>query len=225
MSLGGKCWNCGADIVESFGAMDILSGRFCLKCYREHSKNYKEQLAEYLKLKTMVMFERAMRIMERAGTDMTKYKKYAKAVERHSADSPEQYKSSDEMVAAVVMLETGIDFEMNYKIGQFIADMYIPEWELIVEIDGAVHEGKELKDSNRDVKIRQMLGEEWEIIRIPTKYIEQNPPRIPDAIKAMAEQKRKLRKQNGGFLPETYSKREAARYKDAMVYRERRVPK
>ena len=77
-----------------------------------------------------------------------------------------------------------------------------------------------LKDSNRDVEIRRELGEEWEIIRIPTKHIEQNPVKLPEAIQALAKQKRDIRKKNGGFLPQSYSKREAARYKKAMVYDE-----
>ena len=211
--------------MKSFGVMDIMSGRFCLEHYREHNKDYKGVLDDYLKLKNKVMFERAMRIMERAGVSMTRYERFAKAVERHSAENPDQYKSADEIVAAVIMLETGTDFEMNYKIGSYIADMYIPDLMLIVEIDGELHEGKELKDSNRDIKLRQMLGDEWEVIRIPTKHIEENPTRIPDAIKALAKQKRTLRKRNGGFLPNSYSKREMARYKDAMVYETVKVHK
>ena len=224
MSMDAKCWECGADIVKSFGVMDIQSGRYCLDCCRSHTKQYKETVAEYLRLKNKVMFERAMRTMERAYVDMTKYKRYAKAVEKHSAEFPDLYKSSDEIVAAVIMLETGIDFEMNFKVGQFIADMYIKEWKLIVEIDGELHEGQELKDSNRDMKIRQLLGAEWEIIRIPTKYIEQDPVNIPEAVQALAKQKRKLRKENGGFLPNSYSKREAAHYQKAMIYQTKRVP-
>lgn len=220
-----KCWNCGADIAKSFKNMDVMSSRFCLDCWREHTKQYRETVNQYLKLKTTVMFERAMRIMERARMDMTRYMRFAKAVQKHSAENPEQYKSSHEMIAAVVMLETGADFEMNYKIGEYIADMYIPRKAVIVEIDGELHKGKELKDSKRDIRLRQMLGEEWEVVRIPTKHIEENPERIPEAIDVLAKQKRELRRKNAGFLPNSYSKREAARYKDAMVYEEKRVPR
>ena len=83
-----------------------------------------------------------------------------------------------------------------------------------------MHKGHELKDSNRDVRIRQLLGQEWEVIRIPTKYVEEAPEKLPEAIKALADQKRTIRKKNGGFLPHNYSKRESARYKNAMVYDE-----
>lgn len=224
MPWDGKCWNCGKSIVESFGISDVMSMRFCHDCWRKHTAEHKKTVEEYLKLKNVIMFERAMRIMEKGGADMEKYMRYAKAVQRHSADNPDKYKSAHEIVAAVVMLETGADFEMNYKVGDYIADMYIPRMALVVEIDGQLHEGKELKDSNRDIKMRQLLGDEWEIIRIPTKHIEENPSRIPDAITALAKQKRDLRRKNGGFLPNSYSKREAARYKAAMVYQTVKVP-
>ena len=215
-----KCWVCGADIIKSYPATDIMSWRFCHDHWLEHTKEYKELLDEYIKLKHHVMFERAMRFMERAGVDMTEYKRTAIAVRRHSEDNPELYKSSHEMITAVILLKADIDFEINYKIGKYCVDFFIPDWDLVVEIDGQLHEHSLLKDSNRDVEIRRELGEEWEIIRIPTKHVEQNPVKLPEAIQALAKQKRDIRKKNGGFLPQSYSKREAARYKKAMVYDE-----
>ena len=213
-----KCWICGKDIVESFGAMDIMSGRFCKEHWREHQKQYKQTVTEYLKLKTQIMFERAVRLLENTGINMTDIKQEAQAVQKHSVDSPESYKSSQEMVTAVIMLKAGYDFELNYKIGKYIVDMYLPDLKLIVEVDGERHDNRQLQDSKRDTELRRILGDEWEVIRIPTQYIEQNPLKIPDAVIALAKQKRDLRKKNGGFLPNSYSKREQAKYAKAMVY-------
>lgn len=213
-----KCWICGKDIVESFGAMDIMSGRFCKEHWREHQKQYKQTVTEYLKLKTQIMFERAVRLLENTGINMTDIKREAQAVQKHSVDSPESYKSSQEMVTAVIMLKAGYDFELNYKIGKYIVDMYLPDLKLIVEVDGERHDNRQLQDSKRDTELRRILGDEWEVIRIPTQYIEQNPLKIPDAVIALAKQKRDLRKKNGGFLPNSYSKREQAKYAKAMVY-------
>jgi very-short-patch-repair endonuclease len=213
-----KCWICGKDIVESFGAMDIMSGRFCKEHWREHQKQYKQTVTEYLKLKTQIMFERAIRLLENTGINMTDIKREAQAVQKHSVDSPESYKSSQEMVTAVIMLKAGYDFELNYKIGKYIVDMYLPDLKLIVEVDGERHDNRQLQDSKRDTELRRLLGDEWEVIRIPTQYIEQNPSKIPDAVIALAKQKRDLRKKNGGFLPNSYSKREQAKYAKAMVY-------
>lgn len=219
MSLNEYCWKCGGKIDPNEYKDGMYWGRFCYKCFCEHDAEHKEAVNEYLRLRNRIMFDRAMRFMERSPIQsMTRFKKYAIAVQRHSADNPELYKSAHEMVAAVILLEAGIDFEVNFKVGNYIVDFYIPDWCLIVEIDGERHNNSQLRDSNRDTKLRQMLGNEWEVIRIPTKYVEQDPEKIPDAIKALAKQKRDIRKKNGGFLPQNYSKRETAKYKKAMLY-------
>ena len=218
MSLNEKCWICGADVLSSYGSSDVMSGRFCHDHWLEHQRKYKQTVSEYLKLKTQVMFERAMRQMDNAGVFMTNIQREAQAVQKHATDCPEAYKSSDEMIAAVIMLSAGFDFELNYKIGKYIVDMYLPDLKLILEVDGERHDNRKLQDSKRDTELRRVLGDEWEVIRIPTQYIEQNPLKIPDAVIALAKQKRDLRKKNGGFLPNSYSKREQAKYAKAMVY-------
>jgi len=211
------CWKCGKEIKRQ-PFCEQYEGRFCEDCYEEHMANYKAVLYEYIAYKTKVMFERAMRFMEKAGCNMTEYKKFACAVQKHATENPADYKSSHEMVAAVVMLKAGFEVLMNYPVGKYVIDLYLPEKHICLEIDGERHNGKELSDSNRDIAIRQLLGEQWEVVRIPTKYIEENPDRIPEAVDAIYNTKKKLRKQNGGFLPNSYSKREQARYAKAMVY-------
>ena len=215
-----KCWICGRDILPTYGSSDVMSGRFCKEHWLEHQRKYRETVSEYLKLKTEVMFERAVRKMDNCGVSMTKVQREAQAVQKHAADCPEAYKSSDEMITAIIMLNAGYDFELNYAVGKYVADMYIPDLKLIVEVDGERHKNTQLRDSKRDAELRRMLGDEWEVIRIPTQYIEQNPARIPEAVVAMAKQKRDLRKKNGGFLPNSYSRREQAKYAKAMVYDE-----
>lgn len=212
------CWQCGKQIKPLFG--DQYKGRYCDDCYEEHASQYKAVLTEYLAYKTRVMVERAFRIMEKAGCNMTDYRKYAEAVQRHAQNNPEEYKSAHEIIAAIVLLKSGLMLSMNYRVGNYIVDVYLPEKKVCLEIDGDWHKGSELKDSNRDTVIRQTLGEEWEVVRIPTKHVEENPDRIPDAIDAIYAMKKKLRKQNGGFLPNSYSKREQAKYKKAMVFTE-----
>lgn len=232
MSVDGKCWICGADIVKSYPATDIMSGRFCHEHWLQHTREYKKTVSAYLKLKTQVMFERAMRIMEKCLVNMTEYKKEAEAVKKHSEECPECYKSSHEMVAAVVLLHAGcnwLNMMLNHKVGRFIVDIYLPDLDIIVEIDGDRHEHRLLYDSKRDSEIRNKLnrekpGAEWEIIRIPIQFIEQNPERLPEAIRNLADHKRSIRKKNGGFLPQNYSKREAALYENAMIFDEIHVP-
>lgn len=210
------CWKCGKRIKPVLD--EQYKGRFCEDCYEEHAADYKAVKTEYIAYKTKIMFERAMRYMEKAGCNMTEYKKYACAVQKYADANPEAYKSSHEMIASIVLLKANMAMSMNYPIGKYIVDIYLPEKNICLEIDGERHNGKEFEDSNRDIAIRQALGEQWEVVRIPTKHIEENPDRLPDAIDAIYAMKKKLRKKNGGFLPNSYSKREQARYKQAMVY-------
>jgi very-short-patch-repair endonuclease len=151
------------------------------------------------------MFERAMRLMEKSGCEMTKYKRYALAVERHSRENPEQYRSSDEMIAATVLLEAGYDFQMNKRVGKYSIDIFIPSVYVCLEIDGDRHKYSKKADGQRDMEIRHLLGSKWEIVRIPTKYIEQAPWKIADAIKEVYALKKDTRSRNNGLLPETYS--------------------
>ena len=204
------CWKCGNPISP-----DEFQGqtrRYCEKCYDEYTEEYKPVISQYVVIKTRVMFERAMRIMERAKADMTKYKRYANAIMKHSRDNPELYRSADEMIAAVVMLAEGYDFEMNHSVGRFRVDMYIPELHVCLEVDGQQHKHNAAQDGKRDVEIRSKLGKEWEVVRIPVKYIEEQPEKLPEAIIAMYNNIRAIRAKNNGILPETYSRREKRYY-------------
>lgn len=204
------CWKCGRSIpVDQFEGQ---TRRFCEKCYQEYSEELKPITTQYAILKNRIMFERAMRLMEKACTDMTRYKKYATAVMKHSRDNPELYRSADEMVAAVILLEDGHDIRMNYSVGSYLVDVLIPDMYVCLEIDGDRHRYSHAADGKRDVAIRSILGKKWEVIRVPTKYLESNPSKLPEAIKALYENIKTLREKNNGLLPEIYSKREREYY-------------
>lgn len=205
-----RCWKCGNPIPKD--ELDGQTRRYCESCYSDYSEEYKPIVTQYSILKNRVMFERAMRLMEKAEADMTKYKKFANAIMKHSRDNPEQYLSADEMIAAVVLLESGHDIRMNFSVCGYRVDILITDMKIALEIDGERHKYKKAEDGKRDVEIRNFLGKVWEVIRIPTKYIETNPEKLPDAIKAMYDLKKETREKNGGFLPETYSKREKMYY-------------
>lgn len=199
------CWKCGKPIPH-----DEFNGqtrRYCESCYDEYTEEYKPIVVQYSILRNRVMFERAMRIMERARVDMTRYKKYALAVMKHSRDNPEKYRSSDEMISAIVLLESGHDIQMNASIGHYVVDILIPDMKVALEIDGDRHKTKKGADGKRDIEIRNKLGAEWEIIRIPTKYIEDQPEKLPEAVRTMYDSMKEIRSKNNGLLPESFSRR------------------
>lgn len=216
------CWMCGKIIPQD---QFLCTGRrFCEKCETEHVEKYKCIVNEYATLKNRVMFERAMRLMEKAGCEMSKYKRFARAVERHSAENPELYRSSDEMIAAVVLLEAGYDFEMNKTVGKYVVDIFIPGMCVCLEIDGERHRYSKKQDGQRDLEIRQRLGSKWEVVRIPTKYIEKEPGKVAEAVKSVYDLKKRTRAENSGILPETYSSTVKAYYDGLGLGKTVRVP-
>lgn len=217
-----KCWKCGKGAKFAHEPQKRV---YCEDCEAEVRDEYKKLVSEYVQLKVRVMHERALRIMEDAKCYMHEYAEIAPQILDDALANPEKYRSADEMIAAMVLVSNGYRVKMQYKVGKYYVDFFVPEMNVCLEIDGDRHEFKTDFDSKRDIEIRRELGEAWEVIRIPTKYLEQNPEKLPDAIEASYNQKKKYRKENGGFLPNSYSKRQAAYYKDAMVYREVRVPK
>ena len=216
------CWECGEIIPKEqfYGC----GRRFCEKCETEHMEKHKGIVNEYAMLKNRVTFERAMRLMEKAGCQMTKYKRYARAVEAHSRENPEQYRSADEMIAAVVLLEAGFDFEMNKHVGKYVVDIFIPSVYVCLEIDGDRHRYSKKEDGQRDLEIRRKLGGKWEIVRIQTKYIEKEPWKIVEAIRAVYSLKKETRERNNGILPESYSMSVKAFYNSLGVGKRIRVP-
>ena len=217
-----RCWVCG-DTIPAYQFYGC-GRRFCENCETQHIERYKGVVNEYAIIKNRVMFERAMRLMEKAGCQMTKYKRFARAVEAHSRENPEQYRSADEMIAAVVLLEAGYDFEMNKAVGKYHIDIFIPALYVCLEIDGDRHKYSKREDGQRDLEIRHKLGGKWEIIRIPTKYIEQAPGKIVDAVQAVYTLKKDTRERNNGILPESYSMTVKEFYNGLNVGKRIRVP-
>lgn len=216
------CWRCG---IEHDMVIEPQERVFCEACMEEHRKEYKAVVEKYTKLKTRVMYETALRIMEKAGVYMHDYIEAAYVVWDKIKKGEASYYSSHEIITAIVLEGLLYEYFPNYPIDRYIVDFYVPELKVCVEVDGDRHKGRELYDSKRDIKIRSILGSEWEIVRIPTKYIEQNPPRIVDAIIAIRDKKKELRAKNHGILPDHYSRREREHYRNILGYRTKRVRK
>lgn len=205
-----QCWRCGKPVKLHHEPQERV---FCEECRTKEIQDHKKLISEYALLKTKVMFDNALRIMEKSQrVYMYEYKDAADEVLEAMQLHTDAFYSADEVVTAIILAEYGIEFIPNYSVGSYRVDFYLPKEKLCVEIDGHLHRFNAEFDSKRDIDIRHILGAEWEIIRIPTKYVEKDPTKIPEAIEEMAKQKRKIRAENGGFIPETFSARERKYY-------------
>jgi very-short-patch-repair endonuclease len=186
---------------------------YCAECEQLVKKEKEDLMAEYLRLKTIVMVERAITIMDRQAVDMYEYKEAIDVVRNHAIEHPEKYMSSHEVIAAIVLIYNEIETKVQYKIKNHTVDFCLPTLKVVLEVDGFMHDHAQARDGKRDIDIRATLGPEWEVVRIPTQYIEQNASLLVEAIKTIKQEKRKVRRENNGIIPEWYSKREKAHYK------------
>lgn len=215
------CWCCDKEAVifppvyfMAYGGMyrDEKQQRgYCEECAKLVAKQHLEDKEEYLRLKKKLMFERAVRMLEHQNLDIYEYKDAIKAVEEYSSEHIEKFDSSHEMVAAIILVDNELGTVIGKSIGNYRVDFFIPELHAVLEIDGETHRSKLYYDNERDIELRKILGSNWEIVRIKTEYIEQNAELLIEAIKAIITEKKKLRSQNNGLLPDWYSKREFAK--------------
>ena len=205
-----RCWRCGKPVYSEYEPRKRV---YCSDCEAAQKEEHAKLIEEYSRLKIQVMYENALRIMEKSGQCyMHEYLDSAKRVLSKALDNTENFMSAHEMVVAIILDNYGFQYDVNFKILSYRVDFYIPEFRACLEVDGAQHSHKLEYDSRRDIELRNVLGAEWEVVRIKTKYIEENPEKIVDAIEALSNEKRRLRRKNNGIMPYGFSKRENALY-------------
>lgn len=214
------CWECKKEIKEnarqenkyyrggSFISLPKKKGRwYCQECWNQHNQLLDAERKEYGRLKKRLMFERAISAIE-DNLDIYEYQEAIADMAEYVEEHPDKFDSSQEMIAAMMLAANGIHVKMQYKVNRYRVDLFIPELCIALEVDGDRHNGAkaEIRDSKRDTEIRKVLGEEWEIIRVPTELIEQNPERLLEAIIKAKQERQRLRAKNNGELPYNYSR-------------------
>lgn len=201
-----KCWICGkpGEINRNLGSLNEIFHNFdyfednvqrcyCNSCYQIVSNQLKEDQKEYIRLKKKLMFERAVRTLERQRLHIYDYEEAIKAVQEYSSEHPEKFDSSHEMIAAIILIDNEIPCKIHYPIGKYHCDFCLPSLKVILEIDGERHKNKRLFDSLRDNDIRNALGPGWEIIRIGTEHLETKADMLVEAINTILSKRRSSR--------------------------------
>ena len=183
-----KCWGCGKEIVAERHKRCLCDQcKANLKAEKDKNRN------QMIYLKKFFMFDRAMELLEKQNYDFYKNKEVIEAVEDKFWDDPDKFDSADEILTAIILVEHRIYAKIQYKIDRYQVDFLLPDYHVILEIDGDRHRYNVGRDSVRDEAIKYMLGADWEIIRIPTKCIESDASKLILAIEKILEVR-----ENGG---------------------------
>lgn len=204
------CWNCGSMVSVP---RKYQARIFCEGCKEIHEADKRTTLNEYLEKKMVIMWERAVNNIEKQEkTYMADYYDEALYVKELALKDYNKFQSSAEMMAAMELLRSRVKAKMQHKILRYRVDFFLPQLKVVLEVDGKLHDFSQKKDSNRDVAILSELNSTekgWEIVRIPTKYLEENLGQLVPAIIAVKKEKQKLRRANNGFIPASFSRRDA----------------
>jgi len=213
-----SCWRCGKAVEH---LMEPKERVFCESCFIEHRAERKEITMKYAELKFEVMYEQALRYLEKAyanpigvGTYLYEYEKSAKRIYAKGKAKIDKFLSSHEIIAGIMLEDLNYEYETNKTVGSYRVDFYVPELNVCLEIDGHLHKHRRVYDNKRDISIRGNLGKKWEVVRIGTKFIESTPTILVDEIERVYKKKQWLRSKNNGVIPIGFSKREEEHYKE-----------
>lgn len=210
-----RCWYCGEFTTtdEALVAKGSSRGRlFCLDCKGKFESKRTANKELYIAQKVEVTLERAIRILEKQQNlkfDFDLYYEPFIVVSDFFRKDPLKFESAHEIAACVELLRNEIKVKTQQNVGRKRVDFILTDLKVALEIDGGLHRFSIGKDSQRDVFILNELNKDekgWEIVRIPTSFIEQDISKLVPAIKTMYSEKQKLRRKYNGFIPSGYSK-------------------
>jgi len=206
------CWRCGKEI-EVYCTKPRV---YCPECREEHEKEKKDNTKKYLRLKTIIMHERALTKLEEAYTNMEVLHEASDVVLDAAIKKPSKFQSSHEMMAAIILIANCIHIKTQQNIAHHRVDFVLPEKKVVLEIDGHMHKYSRVKDAKRDKEVRAELGADWEVVRITTRYLEEKPETLPKAITVLKKARQKERAENGGILPYGVSTAQNEAYRKAF---------
>lgn len=188
-----ECWICGKEATRTLAqerdgyvwaekGITTKSICYCESCYKKQHKTELEEREMLVTLRKREMFRKACRKLEAQDTDMYEYREAIKVVEDHITKHPDKYDSSYEVLAAIVLVHNRIQVKMQYKIKEYQVDCLLPEYSLVLEINGDRHEHRKGYDSLRTESILKALGPGWSVMRVKTDDLDKNAKKLPEAI-------------------------------------------
>lgn len=208
-----ECWRCGKQIKYYDEPNERV---FCHKCREDHIKEYNKILKQQQKIRAIIILEKAITILENSPAYAHEYKKSYEYIKEKLEEKTTLFKSAEEALVAMILHNFNYNFDANYKIKNYFVDFYIPELEVCLEIDGERHKSKTKYDKKRDIEIREELGSNWEVVRIPTNIIPTNPDKLVDAIIILKKEMQESRKKYG-IIEDNFSKREQDYYQGILT--------
>ena len=170
-----KCIKCGEEC--SIAKYDSNKGYACTKCKAKEKRMFQEQ-------RKARAFERAVRKMKSSPTTRKLFNQYSEAIEEVHAmiENGVKFDSVEEILVAIQLTKDRISFVTQKEVAGHKADFVINDMKIVLEVDGVLYHTDEERDAEIDCRMKQDLGDDWEIIRISDENINFYFPAIIKAI-------------------------------------------
>lgn len=177
------CHICGASINSwNYIRGAVYTCRDCKQLLVE--KKLQEDSGKEKKLETAI--KRVSKVAD--------IKKYDKAISwmRKNLDHRGWFQSTEEIMVAMELIRRGVKAYHQVKIFEYSVDFVLPEYKVILEVDGSIYHGKDkLKQQDlRDEIVSHKMGEGWQVVRISTDCINMNVTKLMPAIKKVLNQRK-----------------------------------
>lgn len=120
-------------------------------------------------------FQKAAAIMQKLGG-------YDKAIKK-AETAYNKFDSVPEAIAAIILLNAGYRVIAQQQLAKYKVDFLLPDYKLAIEVDGSLYHNDNEKLAIRDMFIKYMLGDEWEIIHVPAESLMKRPKAFERLIK------------------------------------------
>lgn len=202
------CWDCGKELPRKGLRSSVYR---CCECSDKFKQREELVITQYRKLKNELMFNRALNMLSLQARQIKiqSYKEPVQKIKEMCLSSLVSFGSSPEILAAFELERQSLQSEYQYKIIDYSVDILIPAMKVVLEIDGVIyHAQRKKKDKERDIKIREALGLEWEVVHIPAELIQENLRRLVPAIRELQKEMKEQRSKYGGLLRVDFSDRD-----------------
>lgn len=189
-----ECWYCGKTVEDG----KLEERPICPECEDKKAKQATEDFNLYWRLKNKMTLERAVkRIEEDAGEPfIDDLREAIETVAEYVEENPQKLDSTEEYIMLIMLLHHRTRVKCQHKILNYKVDFFLPDLKVVLEIDGYFHKGKKLKDTKRDLLILHELGKGYEVVRIPTEYVNKYPKKLFDAILDIKAENQKYREKH-----------------------------
>ncbi|MFA7175217.1 MAG: DUF559 domain-containing protein [Kiritimatiellia bacterium] len=196
------CWHCGKQMSDG---IDYNARQYCAGCKPLHNAEMQKLVDQSVVIKSQLMYWRALDLLQKQWVPMHEYYKAAQVVKQRIDEKPKTFNSAPEIMACLELLRQRVRIKLQVKISDFKVDFVLRDELIVLEIDGYLHAFQRTQDWYRDEAIRKKLGAEWEVIRIPVKCIEGKVRALYDGIVQLRTEQQRVRAENHGLLPDSYS--------------------